>query len=55
MRCLADRQELTMTDPFSELVEISKRMAEQAAATEKVRAEFDAYRARTWWWRYPAG
>ena len=35
----------------SELVEISKRMAEQAAATEKVRAEFDAYRSRTWWWR----
>ena len=39
----------------SELVEVSKRMAEQAAATEKVRAEFDAYRSRTWWWRYPTG
>jgi chromosome segregation ATPase len=35
----------------TELVEMSMRMAEQAAVADKVRAEFDAYRARPWWRR----
>jgi hypothetical protein len=51
----ADDLVAELIEMTSELVEISKRMAEQAAATEKVRAEFDAYRSRTWWWRYPTG
>jgi hypothetical protein len=35
----------------TELVEMSMRMAEQAAVADRVRAEFDAYRARPWWRR----
>jgi hypothetical protein len=37
----------------AELVEMSMRMAEQTAVADRVRAEFDAYRARPWW-RRPA-
>ena len=33
------------------LVEMSMRMAEQTAVADRVRAEFDAYRARRWWRR----
>jgi chromosome segregation ATPase len=33
----------------AELVGMSMRMAEQTAVADKVRAEFDAYRARPWW------
>jgi hypothetical protein len=35
----------------TELVEMSMQMAEQTAVADKVRAEFDAYRARPWWRR----
>jgi chromosome segregation ATPase len=35
----------------AELVGMSMRMAEQNAVADKVRAEFDAYRARPWWRR----
>jgi chromosome segregation ATPase len=35
----------------TELVGMSMRMAEQTAAADRVRAEFDAYRARPWWRR----
>ncbi len=35
----------------AELVEMSMRMSEQTAVADKVRAEFDAYRARPWWRR----
>ena len=35
----------------AELVEMSIRMAEQTAVADKVRAEFDAYRAQSWWRR----
>jgi chromosome segregation ATPase len=35
----------------TELVEMSMRMAEQTAVADRVRAEFDAYRARRWWRR----
>ena len=35
----------------AELVGMSMRMAEQSAVADKVRAEFDAYRARPWWRR----
>jgi hypothetical protein len=30
-------------------------MAEQTAATEKVRAELDDYRSRSWWWQHGVG
>jgi uncharacterized coiled-coil DUF342 family protein len=39
----------------SELVEMSKRMAEQVAATDKLRAEFDEFRSRCWWWQHATG
>ena len=39
----------------SEFVEMSKRIAEQTAATEKVRAELDDYRSRSWWWQHATG
>jgi hypothetical protein len=42
-------------DLFAELVEMSKRMTEQTAATDKVRAEFDDYRSRSWWWQHAVG
>jgi len=50
------RQEAEMTSKrvdhlVAELVEISMRMAEQTAVADRVRAEFDAYRARPWWRR----
>ena len=35
----------------SELVEMSVRMGDQMTAADRVRAEFDAYRARPWWRR----
>ena len=35
----------------TELVEMSMRIAEQTAVADRVRAEFDAYRARPWWRR----
>jgi hypothetical protein len=35
----------------TELVEMSMRMAEQTAVADRVRAEFDDYRARPWWRR----
>ena len=35
----------------TELVEMSMRMAEQTAVADRVRTEFDAYRARPWWRR----
>jgi DNA repair exonuclease SbcCD ATPase subunit len=38
-----------------ELVEMSKRVAEQSALTEKLRAQFDNYRSREWWWQHGRG
>jgi hypothetical protein len=35
----------------TELVAMSMRMAEQSEVADRVRAEFDAYRARPWWRR----
>jgi hypothetical protein len=35
----------------TQLVEMSMRMAEQTAVTDRVRVEFNAYRARPWWRR----
>jgi hypothetical protein len=35
----------------AELVGMSMRMAEQTAVADRLRAEFDAYRARPWWRR----
>jgi hypothetical protein len=37
---------------ISELLRMTKLMAEQVAATDKIRAEFDAYRSRSWWKRF---
>jgi len=50
------RQEAEMTSKrvdhlVAELVELSMRMTEQTAVADRVRAEFDAYRARPWWRR----
>jgi hypothetical protein len=39
----------------NELVEMSKQMAERAALTDKLRAEFDDYRLRSWWWQHGMG
>jgi chromosome segregation ATPase len=39
----------------SELVETSKRMAEQTAVADKARAELDDYRSRAWWWEHGVG
>jgi hypothetical protein len=39
----------------NELAEMSKRMAERAASTDKLRAEFDDYRLRSWWWQHGIG
>lgn len=39
----------------SELIEMSKRMAEQVAATDKLRNEFDEFRSRCWWWQNATG
>src|SRR5262249_2171329 len=36
---------------ITELVEMSMRMSEQTAVADRVRAEFDSYRARPWWRR----
>ena len=44
-----------LVEMTSELVEMSKRMAEQTAATEKVRAELDDCRSRSWWWQHGVG
>jgi uncharacterized protein with von Willebrand factor type A (vWA) domain len=44
-----------LVEMTSELVEMSKRMAEQTAVTEKVRAELDDYRSRSWWWQHGVG
>lgn len=38
-----------------ELVEMSRRMAEQSALTEKLRAQLDNYRSREWWWQHGIG
>jgi len=38
-----------------ELVEMSKRMAEQMAVIDKLRAEFDDHRSRAWWWEHGVG
>jgi chromosome segregation ATPase len=36
---------------LADLVGMSMRVAEQTAVVDRVRAEFDAYRARPWWRR----
>jgi DNA repair exonuclease SbcCD ATPase subunit len=38
-----------------ELVEMSKRMAEQSALTETLRAQLDNHRSREWWWQHGVG
>ena len=48
-----------LVEMTSELVEMSKRIAEQTATTDKLRAEFDDYRSRSlwwwWWWQHSTG
>jgi len=39
----------------SELVEMSKRMAQQTALTDKLKADFDEHRLRSWWWKHGIG
>jgi hypothetical protein len=39
----------------SELVEMSRRLAEQTAVADKVRAELDGHRSRSWWWEHGVG
>jgi chromosome segregation ATPase len=39
----------------SELVEMSKRMAQQTALKDKLKAELDEHRARSWWWKHGIG
>jgi chromosome segregation ATPase len=39
----------------SELVEVSKRVAQQTALTEKLKADLDEHRSRSWWWNYGVG
>ena len=51
----ADDLVAELVELTSELVEMSKRIAEQTAATDKVRAEFDDYRSRSWWWQHATG
>jgi hypothetical protein len=36
----------------SELIEMSKRLAEQTTATERLRAELDDFKSRAWWWQH---
>jgi hypothetical protein len=51
----ADDLVAELVEMTSELVDMSKRMAEQTAATDKVRAEFDDFRSRSWWWQHSTG
>jgi chromosome segregation ATPase len=51
----ADDLVAELVEMTSELLEMSKRIAEQMAATDKVRAEFDDYRSRSWWWQHATG
>ena len=39
----------------SELVEMSKRMAQQTALTDKLRTDLEEYRSRSWWWQNGVG
>jgi chromosome segregation ATPase len=39
----------------SELVEMSKRMAQQTVLKDKLKAELDEHRARSWWWKHGIG
>lgn len=51
----ADDLVAELVDMTSELVAMSKQMAEQTATTDKLRAEFDEFRSRAWWWQHSAG
>jgi chromosome segregation ATPase len=51
----ADDLVAELIEMTSELVEMSRRMSEQTAATEKVRAEFENYRSLSWWWQQSTG
>jgi chromosome segregation ATPase len=51
----ADGLVAELVELTSELVEMSKRIAQQTAATDKVRAELDDYRSRSWWWQHATG
>jgi chromosome segregation ATPase len=51
----ADNLVAELIELTSELVEMSKRMAEQVAATDKLRTEFDEFRSRCWWWEHATG
>jgi chromosome segregation ATPase len=44
-----------LVEMTSELVEMSKRMAEQTAAMDKMRADFEDFRSRSWWWQHSTG
>jgi hypothetical protein len=44
-----------LVEMTSELDEMSKRMAEQTVTMDKVRAEFDDFRSRSWWWKHSTG
>jgi chromosome segregation ATPase len=39
----------------SELVEMSKRMAQQTALTDKLKADLDEHRLQSWWWKHGIG
>jgi len=39
----------------SELVEMSKRLAQQTALREKLRADLEEHRSRSWWWKHGVG
>jgi chromosome segregation ATPase len=39
----------------SELVEMSKRLAQQTALTEKLKADLEEHRSRSWWWNHGVG
>jgi hypothetical protein len=38
-----------------ELIELSNRMGEQTATTDKLRAGLDELRSRSWWWQHASG
>jgi len=48
----ADDLVAELVEITSELIEMSKRMAEQTTATDKLRAEFDEYRSRSRGWQH---
>jgi predicted nucleic acid-binding Zn-ribbon protein len=44
-----------LVEMTGELIEMSKRIAQQTVATDKLRAELDDHRSRSWWWQHAIG